>query len=298
MKKQLLISFSGGETSGYMLNWLLNNKQDEYEMIVVFANTGEENEETLIFVEKVANYLGINIIWVEAVVHHNQRKGTTHKIVNFETASRKGEPFEEVIKKYGIPNITTPHCTRELKERPIHSYAKSLGWKKYYKAIGIRIDEFDRVNAKYEKYRLVYPLVSFDMKPMSKPKINQWWDDQEFRLNLKGYCGNCKTCWKKGEKKLWQIAKETPEAFDFTRRMEEKYGMFVPKERIKKLKERGLEPTYPVRFYRENRSTEDIINESKRFFETIVDDSLILPLYDLFTELEQDEHCEVFTMCK
>ena len=69
MKKKLLISFSGGETSAFMAQWLWNNKQHEFDMIFVFANTGEENEETLEFVEKCSDYFGFNVIWVEANVN-------------------------------------------------------------------------------------------------------------------------------------------------------------------------------------------------------------------------------------
>ena len=47
MKQKLLVSFSGGETSAFMAQWLWKHKQDEYDMIFVFANTGQENEETL-----------------------------------------------------------------------------------------------------------------------------------------------------------------------------------------------------------------------------------------------------------
>lgn len=40
-KKNVLCSFSGGETSAYMINWLLNNRQD-LNIKFVFAITGEE----------------------------------------------------------------------------------------------------------------------------------------------------------------------------------------------------------------------------------------------------------------
>ena len=59
MKKKLLVSFSGGETSAFMAQWLWKHKQDEYEMLFVFANTGQEKEETLQFVDKCENEIWI-----------------------------------------------------------------------------------------------------------------------------------------------------------------------------------------------------------------------------------------------
>lgn len=72
------------------------------------------------------------------------------------------------------------------------------------------------------------------MIPTNKPMINFYWKNMPFRLELKGYQGNCKTCWKKSDKKLYQIAKENPNAFDFMKRMEDKYGNFFPKHRLQK----------------------------------------------------------------
>lgn len=63
-KENVLCSFSGGETSAYMINWLLKNRPD-LNIKFVFANTGEENEETLVFVNECAKYFGIDIIWIE-----------------------------------------------------------------------------------------------------------------------------------------------------------------------------------------------------------------------------------------
>jgi 3'-phosphoadenosine 5'-phosphosulfate sulfotransferase (PAPS reductase)/FAD synthetase len=68
MKKKGLISFSGGETSGFMLWWLLNNKSHEYDFKVVFANTGRENEATLDFVKKCGEQFGVEIVWIESNV--------------------------------------------------------------------------------------------------------------------------------------------------------------------------------------------------------------------------------------
>lgn len=283
-RKKLIVSFSGGETSAFMAQWLMSNKSDEYEMKFVFANTGQENEETLIFVDKVDKYFSLGVVWLEAVVHHNAKKGCTHKVVNFNTARRNGEPFEDVISKYGIPNAKFKHCTRELKANPILSYAKSLGWKKHYTAIGIRNDEVDRMAVKFKKMRFIYPLISH--LPVTKPMINMYWSQMPFRLQLKGYQGNCKTCFKKHDPKLYQIAKESPEAFNFTMKMECKYGAFISAGKLKSMEEKGIAPPESISFYRRNRTTFDIVNEAKQWDGVIQDDSEIY-----------DESCEVFSDC-
>ncbi len=191
-------------------------------MVFVFANTVDEEEDTLNVVELCSIKWNIDIVWVEAVVHHGQRVGSTHKVVNFNTASRDREPFKEVIKKYGIPNQNFLHCNREMKLNPIKSYMKSLGWKKYKTAIGIRVDEFDRVNKNRVKQRLIYPLVSD--KPTTKQEISHWWSNQDFRLKLRSYNTNCRTCWKKSDKVLAQTYRDNPKYFDFNKNMESAYG--------------------------------------------------------------------------
>lgn len=153
MKKNLLVCRSGGRTSEYMYKYILENHSDEYNVVGIFANTGWEHHKTLDFVNnndmENKRLYGVDPIWVEAVVHDG-RKACTHKVVNYETASREREPFVEVVKKYGLPNSAYPHCTRELKEAPIHSYIKSIGWVKgeYFTALGIRSDEPVRIMGK------------------------------------------------------------------------------------------------------------------------------------------------------
>ena len=99
---------------------------------------------------------------------------------------------------------------------------KSIGWKKYKTAIGIRVDEFDRVNKNRVKQRLIYPLVSD--KPTTKQEISHWWSTQDFRLKLRSYNTNCRTCWKKSDKVLAQTYRDNPKYFDFNKNMESAYG--------------------------------------------------------------------------
>ena len=244
MKQNLLVSFSGGETSAYLAKWLLDNKSEVYNMVFIFANTGDEEESTLSFIELCSKKWNINIVWVEAFVHHNERIASTHKVVNFKTTSRNREPFKEVIKKYGIPNQNFLHCNREMKLNPIKSYMKSLGWKDYKTAIGIRVDEVDRINKNRKELGLIYPFISD--KPTTKQEVSYWWNKQDFRLKLKSYNTNCRTCWKKSDKVLAQIYKENPNYFDFNKEMENKYG----KDKYT--------------FFRNGRSTEQLIKDLEK----------------------------------
>ena len=273
MKENLLVSFSGGETSAYLAKWLLDNKRDYYNMVFVFANTGDEEEETLNFIELCSKKWGINIVWVEAVVHQDDRVASTHKVVDYKTASRNREPFKDVIKKYGIPNQNFLHCNREMKLNPIKSYVKSLGWKKYKTAIGIRIDEIDRVNKHRKELGLIYPFISD--KPTTKEEVSYWWSKQDFRLKLKSYNTNCRTCWKKSDKVLAAIYRKNPEYFDFNKEMEENYGQGE------------------YTFFRNGRSTEQLIEDLDKINAQPTDrHSQINYQTNLFSE-----SCDIYSLC-
>lgn len=99
---------SGGRTSAYMAYYLLNKYKDR-KIVVVFANTGKEREETLEFIKNCDLHFNLKTVWIESVQHHGERKSAGFKIVTFETASRKGEPFEDSIKKtwYSKPFFPT-----------------------------------------------------------------------------------------------------------------------------------------------------------------------------------------------
>lgn len=303
-RRRLLISFSGGETSAYMTWRILRYEFHRYsEIVVVFANTGQENEQTLEFIRNCDERFGFGTIWIEAVQYHGERKSAGFRIVDFETADRAGATFEDMILKYGIPNHKFKHCTRSLKRIPIEAYATSLGWSRdsYDTAIGIRADEIDRMSVNHTK-GLAYPLVGWGVK---KPAVNAWWDRQNFRLMLKGYQGNCRWCWKKSLRKHMTLIGEDPAAYDFPARMESEHGKFGP-EFLKDPATRRdpLPATYKRTFFRENRSVQDLISlhaELPATFRPADDDSVIYPdQADMFDDTLDTpggcgESCEVFS---
>lgn len=159
-----VISFSGGRTSGYMLRKILNaydGKLPERGK-VIFCNTGKEREETLEFVERCSQRWGVEIIWLE----YRWEPGRHYfVVVNYATASRKGEPFEMVIEARGgiLPNVMMRFCTAEMKIRTNNRYVRqTLGWDEYYNAIGFRSDEPKRVAKMQRKAVTTYTATLWD----------------------------------------------------------------------------------------------------------------------------------------
>lgn len=290
-KPNLSISFSGGRTSAYMTWWLLNFKRDDYnEIVITFANTGQEHEKTLEFINRCDKEFGFNTVWLEAVVSPEKGIGTTHKIVDFETASRNGEPYEQVIKKYGIPNQTWQICNRELKLAVMRSYLRSIGWKKgtYQTAIGIRADEMDRVSSQMAKEKIIYPLV--EMNKCTKEIVNNWWSKQNFNLEIPEHLGNCTWCWKKSKRKLLTLAVDHPEVFEFPMRMESLYSTIGAEF------ENGTNQHERRVFFRNHTSANDLLEEAKKPFVKFEETIFNADIFDF--EMDSagscNEGCEVF----
>ena len=272
-------SFSGGLTSAYMGKQGLD--RDNEKPMYIFANTGQEREETLNFVNKCDKEWGLDITWVEAVIHHRADVGTTHRIVTYETASRDGEPFEEMIKKYGIPNMAYPHCNRELKLAPIYSYLNAIKLTEFDMNIGIRADEAGRArdldNRQVKGGTICYPLI--DAAPTTKQMINEWWAAQDFSLGLQEYEGNCTWCWKKSMKKHFALLDTNPHFFDFPKRMEEEYP----------LAGHNLDGT-PREFFRGGMSTIDLIEMHE-------EERRMNPSFVFEFENDDSESCDIFSDC-
>lgn len=225
---EIVISFSGGRTSALMTIELL--KDDKYkDAIVIFANTGKENEATLKFVNEVDKYIGDRIVWIE----YNPDPAIWFNVVDYETANRNGEPFEALIKKRKyLPNRVARFCTQDLKIRPMKKYCQQvLGWEHWTNMVGIRYDEPHRWSKsksveRNEVFDIEHPLVRWKI---TKPQVLQYWKGMPFDLQIEEYEGNCDICFLKGKKKKQMIARKTPDRFEWWVRQEkETGGTFVP----------------------------------------------------------------------
>lgn len=221
------ISFSGGRTSAYMLWRVLQSHggQLPIDTLVCFANTGKEDEATLRFVRDCGLHWSVPITWLE---YRPEAPG--FEVVDFETASRDGRPFEAIIQKRNyLPNPVSRFCTVELKIQPELKYLKSLGWEEWDNMVGIRADEQRRVakiranpsGGKSGPERTM-PLAD---SGITKDDVGRFWRDQDFDLGLPNhngvtFHGNCDLCFLKGASQVLSLIAEKPERAVWWARME------------------------------------------------------------------------------
>lgn len=181
---------------------------------VLFANTGKEREETLDFVRDCSERWSVRVRWIE----YQQTQGDGNLVhewreVNYETASRHGEPFDALIRARSfLPNPVMRFCTTELKIRPMNKFARSVGFDHWTSVIGLRADEPRRVAKATaptkERWECVCPLATAGV---TSSDISAFWGEQPFDLRLKSYEGNCDLCFLKGRARIERVLREHPE---------------------------------------------------------------------------------------
>lgn len=271
----IVVSFSGGRSSALMAKSMC---EDPYwsrkHLIFVFANTGKEKLQTLDFVDRCDREFSLNLVWVEAKVNPQLGEGTSFTLVNYQTASRKGEPFEAVTAKYGISNKKFPHCSRELKQRPINAYAKSLFGSDYVTALGIRADEIRRIKRSAE---FVFPLAAWSV---TTADVREFWNNHHFDLQLRDYEGNCDLCWKKSLRKQLTVLKEHPEIAAWWSDMEARYSLLqVP----------GRQENYGSFWNRGNTPISELIRKAQEPFIPATD-----PHFTPSEEMDSESQCQCF----
>jgi 3'-phosphoadenosine 5'-phosphosulfate sulfotransferase (PAPS reductase)/FAD synthetase len=262
-----LICFSTGRTSGYMLYKIL----DAYNgilpegIIVSFQNTGKEREESLQFGHEIETRWSVPIVWLEwddvfrsenyltkngqvSYRRKNMLPFEGFKIVDFHSASRKGEPYDNMIDYYNqyrilvskgsiLPNPVSRMCTAYLKIKTSNRYMKSMGYSEYDCALGIRKDEPKRYSAMMKEndrnsnsYFNVCPLYDAGI---TKSQIMEFWSNQPFNLQLDPQSdeGNCDLCFLKRADKIINIMKKTDRFDKFWIEAEERTGETFRRDR-------------------------------------------------------------------
>ncbi len=205
-----VISFSGGRSSAFMLHKIL--EAHEYKLPdyieVIFANTGKEMPQTLKFVDDISKHWGVNIVWLE----YTGKKQFCE--VTYQTASRNGEPFSQLIDdRVYLPNMMARFCTSELKVLTIERY---MGGTDFLTVVGIRADEPRRAAKMREKDNYSVPMAD---DGITEDDIKSFWETNKFDLAMPpagvNTLSNCDLCYLKGYKIKQSIVEHDPSLADW-----------------------------------------------------------------------------------
>lgn len=235
-----VIAFSGGATSGFMLYQIIQAHGGNLpvDIVPVFANTGLEHPKTYDFVQACSDQWGVEVHWVEYAGKKSWKR------VNFETASRNGEPFEILIyERQYLPNPITRFCTVEMKIRTMDRYGKDgLGFAEgHLGIIGLRKDEPHRVHRLKANNRRNEAFCPMYWAGHDLESVESFWATQDFRLEIPRNLGNCVGCFLKGRAKIEWIARDFPEQLEWWARAEEK---LIGNEKTKSGRFRSDRPSY------------------------------------------------------
>jgi 3'-phosphoadenosine 5'-phosphosulfate sulfotransferase (PAPS reductase)/FAD synthetase len=239
------ISFSGGRTSGYMLYKILEAHDFNlpHDVKVTFANTGKEMPQTLDFVQACSDNWGVDIVWLEYAGRSVKQETVNEKrplydyrynVVDYNSASRNGEPFSQLISDMGaLPNPMTRSCSGQMKIRTMKRYLIDQGFKlPYLCLVGLRGDEPRRavkMHGKINEQQDIWCPLYVDGK--TKEDVGDFWDRQNFDLALPNNngvtdWGNCDLCFLKATNKKHSIIRERPDLADWWINQEHQAGDF------------------------------------------------------------------------
>lgn len=215
------VNFSGGRSSGYMLYRLIEEFGGTlpYNYTTIFCNTGKEREETLRFVQECSDRWGVDVTWLE-YRYDPERKGgkadprESYVVVDFDTASRQGEPFSMMIDNRSfLPNPTMRICSQELKAKLVQKYARKNKIKDYLQFLGIRYDEPRRWSRILKRDDRPYmPLMEWKVTVRD---VQDFWSKQNFDLGIPSEMGNCDLCFLKSNRNLIQTIQLNPERVEW-----------------------------------------------------------------------------------
>lgn len=225
----LVITFSGGRSSGYQLAHIIEaNRGLPDGAIVTFQNTGFELPETLDFVHDFERHFSIPVTWLE----HDLSSETKVSVIDYEKADRAGKPMIELFstpiirkdKSFGLrplPNPVQRVCSASLKTKTSHRYVRQhLGWPNaYWSVIGYRADEEGRVTRRKkqeERYIKSCPEGGWGVFPMfnagaTSDDVLSFWDQAPFNLGIESWQGNCDFCFMKSEWKIKEMMVAHPD---------------------------------------------------------------------------------------
>lgn len=200
-----VVSFSGGRTSAYLCKLMIELFGRD-SVTFIYMDTGAEHPKTYDFIRKVNSEFELNLVCLRTQFNPELGEANSYDIVDIDSIGPDYKPWIDMLSKYGTPyNPGGAFCTDRMKLVPFTKYCNDrFGRKNYTTWLGIRTDEPKRLKPK-DGYRFLAEISEFE-----KIDILDWWDNQQFNLEIPEHLGNCVFCIKKGINKVALAAKDEP----------------------------------------------------------------------------------------
>lgn len=261
-----VVNFSGGRTSAYMV-WLFEQrrKTENINVEYIYCDTGAEHPSTYKFIQDVVDHFGVELTCLRTVISMEHGVGPTYRVVDLSECKQDLVPFSDLLKKHGTPTVAAPLCSDRMKSIPADKYCNDkYGKGGYVRWLGMRVDEQQRIKTtesqldffaqtKKVPARIKNTRYLAQISDFTKSDILEWWEDQDFNLELEEHLGNCVFCIKKGANKVALAAKDEPE-------MAVKFIGMIMGDDVHQRPSRGMPPEI---MYRNHHSLESIIESYK-----------------------------------
>lgn len=232
---------SGGRTSALMhVLALAANADDKY--IGVFANTGKEHAQTLVFLDALGRATARPLRWVEFRPPQHLGEGAKNArfaAVDFATASRDGTPFvafletlaafRRVHKNLGpiTPGPNMRVCTAYMKVRTMYKFSVEHFGREHDKFIGLCADEPHRVGRiRGQDTAAVTHRTPLSDAGITHADVLDFWRHAPFDLEIPEYLGNCNKCFLKDEADIARSFYEEPEDGQWWLDLQDRFGDF------------------------------------------------------------------------
>jgi len=208
-----IIQFSGGAASSYVA-WLIAQKYDKKDIILLFHDTKTEHPDAYRFRKQVSEFIGIEI-----------------------TEASDGRNLWELIEdNHSLPSQFIPFCTRILKQEPAEKFYNFMK-EEFILYNGFGVEEYRRIQRTFAR---AFSLNRMVKSPLYDLKIK----NEEIKRIIRGkwkIClpepykylnhNNCIPCFKAGKREWKKYWKYYPEEFEKAKTVEEKIGHTVFKDR-------------------------------------------------------------------
>lgn len=210
-----VVSFSGGRTSAYLV-YLIEQMRKSGEWLgnveYIFMDTGAEHPKTYQFIKNCVEYFDIELVCLRGNFNQEIGDGHTYEVIDIDEIGYDSVsgPYARLVRKYGLPTISSAWCTSRMKEETHDKYCNDrFGAGNYVTWLGIRSDEPKRLNiGKREDLRYMAEITDFE-----KSDVLLFWKKMPFDLGIDEHLGNCVFCFKKSHGKIALAARDEPKLF-------------------------------------------------------------------------------------